>query len=66
MHKRDADQAANAAFSAIALLVVDESRDINDTVSGWLGWEGDASSPDCKITSATINASAYLISKETP
>jgi hypothetical protein len=65
IHKRDADQATNAAFSMIALLREDDTRDISVSVSGSLGWEGDSASPDCKITSANVNVQAYLVAKQT-
>jgi hypothetical protein len=58
MHKKDADQAANAAFSMIALLREDETKDIYVSVSGSIGWEADES-----LNSASVNVHAYLSSK---
>lgn len=63
IHQKDAEQAQAATESIIALLADDSSRNITIAVNGWLGWEGDQSAPDCRITSASVNVTASLTAK---
>lgn len=59
IHKRDCDQAFNAAETFIRLLADDDTRDVYVSVSGSLSW--DLKDGVERFTGASVSVSASLI-----
>jgi hypothetical protein len=66
-HKKDRDAAIKTAHAFIDMLVEDHRFDIRVTVNGSLGYQYDATDPNCErtaYTQASIGASAWHVHKK--
>lgn len=62
IHKADRDQALAAAVAFIGILPDDDTKAVQVSVHGSVGWSGDQESPT--LTNASFGVSASLVAKE--
>ena len=66
IHAADSVQAQAAAEAFLNVIPSNvDGEGFYVSVSGSVGWSGNLGTPECTITSASVNVSASLITKET-